>query len=163
MTWASGFFFFHWNIVDLQYCVSFRGIVKWSRYAHTRFPDSSVGKESICTAGDPSSIPGSGPSAEGIGYSLQYSGLENSMDCIVHGVTKSQTQLSDFHLPLKYTYTLFQIPSYYRLLGIRTFKSFQVTLICSKFWKPLWLTLYLLIPFEDLCHLPVHVFCFWEF
>ena len=34
---------------------------------------------------------------EGSGYPLQYSGLENSMDCIVHGVTKSQTQLSDFH------------------------------------------------------------------
>ena len=34
---------------------------------------------------------------EGKGYLLQYSGLENSMDCIVHGVTKSQTQLSDFH------------------------------------------------------------------
>ena len=31
------------------------------------------------------------------GYPLQYSGLENSMDCIVHGVTKSWTQLSDFH------------------------------------------------------------------
>ena len=30
-------------------------------------------------------------------YTLQYSGLENSMDCIVHGVTKSRTQLSDFH------------------------------------------------------------------
>ena len=38
------------------------------------FPDSSVGKESACNAGDPSSIPGSGRSAgEGIGYSLQYS------------------------------------------------------------------------------------------
>ena len=34
---------------------------------------------------------------EGKGYPLQYSGLENSMDCIVHGVAKSQTQLSDFH------------------------------------------------------------------
>ena len=34
---------------------------------------------------------------EGIGYPLQYSGLKNSMDCIVHGVTKSQTRLSDFH------------------------------------------------------------------
>ena len=33
----------------------------------------------------------------GKGYPLQYSGLENSMDCIVHGVTKSQTRLSDFH------------------------------------------------------------------
>ena len=34
---------------------------------------------------------------EGKGYSLQYSGLENSMDCIVHGVTKSWIRLSDFH------------------------------------------------------------------
>ena len=96
------------------------------------FPDSSVGKESACNAGDPGLIPGSGTSArEGIGYPIwyswasvvaqlvknpstmwetwvlslvweyplekgkvypfQYSGLENSMDCIVHGVTKSQT------------------------------------------------------------------------
>ena len=56
------------------------------------FPDSSVGKESACNAGDPGSIPGSGRSPEeGIGYPLQYSGLENSMDCIVYGVAKSQT------------------------------------------------------------------------
>ena len=55
-------------------------------------PDSSVGKESACNAGDPSSIPGSGrPAGEGIGYPLQYSGLENSIDFIVHGVAKSQT------------------------------------------------------------------------
>ena len=54
------------------------------------FPDSSVGKESACNAGDPGSIPASGTSTgEGIGYILQYSGLENSMDCIVHGVAKS--------------------------------------------------------------------------
>ena len=92
-------------------------------------------KESACSSGDPSSIPGLGRSAgEGIGYPLQYSwaslvaqlvknlpamwetwvpslgwedspgegkgylfqysGLENSMDCIVHGVAKSQTRLS---------------------------------------------------------------------
>ena len=31
------------------------------------------------------------------GYPLQYSGLENSIDCIDHGVTKSQKRLSDFH------------------------------------------------------------------
>ena len=38
------------------------------------FPDSSVGKESVCNAGDPGSIPGLGRSTgEGIGYSLQYS------------------------------------------------------------------------------------------
>ena len=44
------------------------------------------------------SFPGSGRSAgEGIGYPLQYSGLENSMDCIVHGFAKSWTRLNDFH------------------------------------------------------------------
>ena len=91
------------------------------------FPDSSVGKESACNAGDPGSIPGSGRSlgegmgthssilglpcgsageesactagylgsiprlgrspGEGKGYPCQYSGLENSVDCVVHGVT----------------------------------------------------------------------------
>ena len=47
------------------------------------FPGSLVGKESACDAGDPGSIPRLGRSAgEGIGYPLQYSGLENSMDSI---------------------------------------------------------------------------------
>ena len=56
------------------------------------FPGSSAGKESACNEGDLVLIPGSGRSAgEGIDYPLQYSGLENSMDCIVHGVTKSRT------------------------------------------------------------------------
>ena len=60
------------------------------------FPGSSAGKESACNVGDLGSIPGLGRSpGEGKGYPLQYTGLENSMDCIVHGVTKSQTQLSD--------------------------------------------------------------------
>ena len=54
------------------------------------FPGSSAGKELACNAGDLGSIPGLGrPPGEGNGYLLQYSGLENSMDCIVHGVTKS--------------------------------------------------------------------------
>ena len=54
------------------------------------FPDSSVGKEYACNAGDPSSIPGLGRSpGERNGCPLQYSGLENSTDCIVHGVAKS--------------------------------------------------------------------------
>ena len=44
------------------------------------------------------SIPGSGRSPrEGNGNPLQYSGLENSMDCRVHGVTKSRTRMNDFH------------------------------------------------------------------
>ena len=116
------------------------------------FPDSSVGKEPTCSAGDPSSIPGLGRSAgEGIGYPLQYSwaslvaqwvknppamwatwvrslGWEDPLEkgkatcssilawritwtvCIVHGIAKSQTQLSDFHFTLlweaKYNYVL---------------------------------------------------------
>ena len=61
------------------------------------FPSSSVGKESACNTGDLDSIPGLGRSGEGNGYPLQYSGLENSVDYIVHGVPKSQTQMSDFH------------------------------------------------------------------
>ena len=48
--------------------------------------------KSTCNEGDLCSIPGMGRSpGEGNGYPLQYSGLENSMDCIVHGVSKSQT------------------------------------------------------------------------
>ena len=65
------------------------------------FPGGSAGKESACNAEDLGSIAGLGTSPtqkgkERKGYPLQYSGLENSMDCIVHGVTKSQTRLSDF-------------------------------------------------------------------
>ena len=61
------------------------------------FPGGSDGKESTCNAGDLGSIPGMGGSpGEGKGSPLQYSGLENSMDCTVHGVVKSRTRLSDF-------------------------------------------------------------------
>ena len=62
------------------------------------FPCGSTGKESACNAGDLVLIPGFGRSPrEGKCYPLQYSGLENSMDCVVHGVTKSRTQLINFH------------------------------------------------------------------
>ena len=62
------------------------------------FPCGSAGKESACNVEDLGSIPGLGRSpGEGKGYPLQYSGLENSIDCTVHGVTKSQTWWSDFH------------------------------------------------------------------
>ena len=51
------------------------------------FPGGSASKESVCNAGDLGSIPGLGRlPGEGNSYPLQYSGLENSMDCIVHGV-----------------------------------------------------------------------------
>ena len=67
------------------------------------FPCGSAGKESACNAGDLGSIPGLGRSpGEGKGYPLQYSGLENSMDCIVHGVMKSSTRLSDFHFTCEF-------------------------------------------------------------
>ena len=56
------------------------------------FPGGSTDKESACNAGDLGSILGLGRSAgEGNGYPLQYSDLENFMNCIVYGVEKSQT------------------------------------------------------------------------
>ena len=64
------------------------------------FPGVSAGIESACNVGDLDSVPVLGRSpGEGNSYPFQYSGLENSMDCIciVHGVAKSQTRLSDFH------------------------------------------------------------------
>ena len=71
-------------------------------------PCGSAGKESTCNAGDLGLTLGSGRShGEGKGYPLQYSGLENSMDCIVHGVAKSQTGLSDFHFQLSIQAILF--------------------------------------------------------
>ena len=75
------------------------------------FPDSSVGKESTCSAGDPGSISGLGRSpGEGKGYPLQYSGLEISMGCIVHGVAQSQTQLINFQfLSLEHQESAFAI------------------------------------------------------
>jgi len=52
----------------------------------------SAGKESACNVGDLGSTPGLGRSpGEGNSYPLQYSGLENFMNCIVHGVSKSRT------------------------------------------------------------------------
>ena len=62
------------------------------------FLGKSAGKESACNAAILGSIPGLGRSpGEGNGYPVQHSGLENSMDCIAHGLAKSQTQLRDFH------------------------------------------------------------------
>ena len=61
-------------------------------YIMKAFLCGSAGKESTCNVEDLGSIPGLGRfPGEGKGYRLQYSGLENSMDCIVHGVTESNT------------------------------------------------------------------------
>ena len=63
------------------------------------FPGGSLGKESARNAGDLGSIPGLERSpGEGKDYPLQYSGLQNSMERVVHGVAKSRTRQSDFHL-----------------------------------------------------------------
>ena len=59
------------------------------------FPCGSAGKKSACNAGDLNLIPGLWRSpGEGKDYPLQYSGLENSTDCVVHWVKKSQTRLT---------------------------------------------------------------------
>ena len=56
------------------------------------FPCGSAVKEFVCNAGDLGSIPGLGRSpGEEKSYPLQYSGLENSVDCLVHGITKIWT------------------------------------------------------------------------
>ena len=53
------------------------------------FPSGSASKESVCNVGDLGLIPGLGRSpGEGKGYPLQCSDLENSMDSVVHGITK---------------------------------------------------------------------------
>ena len=95
---------------------SWVGKIRWRRDrlptpVFLGFPCGSAGKESTCSAGDLGSIPGLGRSpGEGKGYPLQYSGLENSVDWIDHGVTKSRTRLSDFpfhsYLPLPSAFLL---------------------------------------------------------
>ena len=76
---------------------SWVGKIRWRRHklftpVFLGFPCGSAGKESTCNEGDLGSIPGLGRSpGERKGYPLQCSGLENSMDCVHHGVTKSWT------------------------------------------------------------------------
>ena len=63
-----------------------------ARLSNFTFLYVSAGKESACNVGDLGLTPGLERSpGEGKGYPLQYSGLENSMDCIVYGVSKSRT------------------------------------------------------------------------
>ena len=81
------------------------------------FPCGSAGKESTCNSGDLGSSPG-----ERKGYPLWYFGLENSMDCIVHGVAESWTplRLSDFHFHFYLApcpHTLLQMEACELLLG----------------------------------------------
>ena len=70
----------------------------WEMYIVYSFLCGSAGKESTCNAGDLGLIPGLRRSTgKGKGYPLHYSGLKNSMDYIIHAVTKSWTRWSDFH------------------------------------------------------------------
>ena len=62
------------------------------------FLAGSAVRESACNVGNLGLIPALGRSpGEGNSYPLQYSGLENSTDYIIHGVAKSRTPLSNFH------------------------------------------------------------------
>ena len=105
-------------LFSYQKTVSSMQDIQWDNHLRTRkivrkqikiphwvllgFPDSSVGKESACNAGDSGSFPGLGRSTgEGKGYLLQYSGLENSMDCISMGLQRVWhdwvTDFTSFH------------------------------------------------------------------
>ena len=69
------------------------------------FPDGSAGRESACHVETWVWSLGLGRSPwGGNGYPLQYSGQKNFMDCMVHGVTKSQTRLSDLHFTFTWSH-----------------------------------------------------------
>ena len=83
----------HFTPIRMTFIKNKSGLPLWASLV------AQLVKKSTCNAGDLGSTPGLGRSpGEGKGYPLQYSGLENSMGCIVHGVAKSWTQLSGFHL-----------------------------------------------------------------
>ena len=89
----------------------------------TGLPCGSGGKESACDAGDLGSIPGLGRSpGEGKSYPLQYSGLENSMDCTAHEVAKSRTGLNNFHFQFLYQLSYQGSPKENELRRIEAFE-----------------------------------------
>ena len=71
-------------------------LIKSPYYSFWSPLEAQLVKSPPANAGDPGSIPRLSP-GEGKGYPLQYSGLENSMDCIVHGVAECQTWLNNVH------------------------------------------------------------------
>ena len=104
------------------------------------FPCGSAGKQSICNVADLGLIPGLGRSpGEGKGYPLQYSGLENSMDYIVHGVAKSRTQLSYFYhhhhvyTPTEYYFSVTVVKFYMARIILRVCVLSCSTLIFMEF------------------------------
>ena len=102
------------------------------------FTCGSAGKEFACNGGDLGSTPGLGRSpGEEKGSPLQCSGLENSMDRIVHVGAKSQTQLSDFHLHFTFTFkwlvTLTNVPSKNPELASGFFSSLSPPYFCHQY------------------------------
>ena len=97
-------------------------------------PCGSAGEESTCNEGNLGLIPELGRApGERKGYPLQYSGLENSMDSIVHGVAKSWTQLNDFHCNKFMSNTVFSFILQYILLSAYYFPLFPPFLFCCCF------------------------------
>ena len=98
----------------------------------------TAGKESACNVGDVGSIPGLGRSpGEGKGYPHQYSGLENSMDCIVHGVAKSGIQLRDFHYHLYNLFSQLHFPLLLFIIHFNLLKNFLLSAMSFLFPKSL--------------------------
>ena len=104
-----------WHMVELQDYTGFRCTTRdspfyrlypmyWRRDrlltpVFLGFPGILVGKESACNMGYLGPVPGLGRfPGEGDRYRLQDSGLENSLDCVVHRIAKSWTRPSDFHV-----------------------------------------------------------------
>ena len=104
-------FRFHKQVRSYRICLSLSNFTKVPLESiHTI---SRLVKDSACNVRELGSIPGLGRSpGEGKGFPLQYSGLENSMDCIVHGVAKSQTRLSDFQYHKQQTFIFLWVSSF---------------------------------------------------
>ena len=105
-------------------------------------PEYWSGIESSHNAGDLGLIPGSGRySGEGKGYPLRYSDLENSIVCIVHGVAKSQTWLSDFQSvnKLGFPHWVSKLQPQFQMgsLKVHIFSLFLFSLVYSWEWESL--------------------------
>ena len=114
------------------------------------FPCGSAGKESACNVGDLGSIPGLGTSpGEGKGYPLQYSSLENSMGCIVHGVANSRTWLSNLHFHFMNLHCLglvscvftSRVPSELTIAGGGNVMLNGCNILCLHIWQAAFLVL----------------------
>ena len=128
--------FLHYKIIQVLKIEETKKSGKDNIYHATSkmLPCGSAGKESTCNAGDLGLIPGLERSpGEGKGYPLQYSGLENSMDCRVHWAKESDTteQLSqDFgkHTILS-TKVQFEYSKWFLFLFFHPTKPFLLSLV----------------------------------